>query len=271
MTDSGASFSERFGYRGPVVEITVREDAPEVVRDGIVMLGYDCGLGPKGMREIVCGAFLKRPDPNNWSDGNVEAEVHRLVDDAPWYKIYDLAERLYREVGQNDFTATRQVQYEQRLNRLFEENGIGWRMENGIVLVRGSEAFELATRDAVATARDAGAPSAANEIHEALKDISRRPDADVTGAIQHAMAALECVARTVDQSTDTLGPIIRRLPIPKPLDNALHGLWGFSSEQGRHVQEGRNPLFEEAELVVTAACAVSTYLLRHRARHLGHS
>lgn len=114
--------------------------------------------------------------------------------------------------------------------------------------------------------QQAGSPTAANEVHEALKDISRRPSADVTGAIQHAMAALECVAREVDGSTDTLGQIIKRLTIPQPLDGALHRLWGFASEQGRHIQEGREPSFEEAELVVTVASAVSVYLLRHATR-----
>jgi len=80
------------------------------------------------------------------------------------------------------------------------------------------------------------------------------------------MAALECVAREVDGSTDTLGQIIKRLPLPPPLDGALHRLWGFASEQGRHIQEGGEPRFEEAELVVTVAASVGVYLLRYRTR-----
>jgi hypothetical protein len=113
--------------------------------------------------------------------------------------------------------------------------------------------------------RDAGTPTAANEIHEALTDISRRPTADVTGAIQHAMAALECVAREIDGSSDMLGRIIGRLTLPPPLDGALHKLWGFALEQGRDIQEGWEPPFEEAELVVTVTSAVRVYLLRHHA------
>ena len=73
---------------------------------------------------------------------------------------------------------------------------------------------------------------------------------------------LECVARDADGSADTLGKIISRLDIPAPLDGALHKLWGFASEQGRHIQEGRDPKFDQAELVVTVASAVSVYLLR---------
>ena len=79
------------------------------------------------------------------------------------------------------------------------------------------------------------------------------------------MAALECVAREVGETTDTLGPAIRRLNLPAPLDQAVEKLWGFTSHQGRHILEGRQPQFEEAELVVTAASALRVYLLRRRA------
>ena len=265
MTDS-ASFSERHGYHGTDVEITTREDAPEEVRAAVLMLGYAAGMGPGGMRDTICEVLLKRPDPNNWSPGNIENEVHRLIDDAPWYKVYDIAERIHAEIARDDYTGTKQAEYARRLTQFFREHGIGWQMEEGRIVFRGSEAFTLATRDDVATMQQAGSPTAANEVHEAHKYISRRPSADVTGAIQHAMAALECVAREIDGSTDTLGQIIKRLTIPQPLDGALHRLWGFASEQGRHIQEGREPSFEEAELVVTVASAVSVYLLRHAAR-----
>ncbi|WP_242218882.1 AbiJ-NTD4 domain-containing protein [Shinella zoogloeoides] len=266
MVGSGSSFSERFGYGAPDAEITIREDAPEVLRIGVTQLAYAAGLSAKGIREIVCAVLLKRPDPNNWSPENVAREVDDLVSEAPWYKIYDLAERLHEQIGRQDYSGILQTDFVRRLDQLFREHGIGWQFEDGRIVVRGSEAFALATRDAVETMRIAGTPTAANEVHEALRDISRRPEADVTGAIQHAMAALECVAREIDGSNDTLGSIINRLPLPAPLDGALHRLWGFASQQGRHIQEGRAPLFAEAELVVTVASAVSVYLLRHRAR-----
>ncbi|MBP2463939.1 MULTISPECIES: hypothetical protein [unclassified Rhizobium] len=264
MTSEGIPFSQRFGYRAPDAEISVREDAPEAIRDAITMLGFAFDLGPDTMRDLLCGVLLKRPDPSNWSPGNVENEVYRLITDAPWFKVYDFAERLFVEVGKNDYDGERQQQFSERLNQSFRELGVGWQLEKGRLVVRGSKAFNLAIHDAVLTMDEAGTPTAANEIHEAIKDISRRPIADVTGAIQHAMAALECVAREIDGSSDTLGKIISRLSLPAPLDRALHQLWGFASEQGRHLQEGRAPRFEEAELVVTVASAVSVYLLRNR-------
>ncbi len=226
MSGPGSPFSARFGFRAPDAEITIRDNAPEPVRDAVTMLGYAFDNSPGRMRDVVCEVLLKRPDQNNWSVGNIEREVSALVDDAPWYKVYDLAERLYTEVAKGDYTGDFQRRFAEQLNQTFREMGVGWALENGILIARGSEAFTLATRDAVVTMMEAGAPTAASEIHEALTDISRRPAPDLTGSIQHAMAALECVARQIDGSGDTLGKIIGRLTLPPPLDSALHKLWG---------------------------------------------
>lgn len=261
MNDPHQPFSFRNRYKAPDAEITVREDAPDSVREAVTMLGYRFGFGPKSLRALVCEVLLTRPDANNWSDGPVEAEIARLVDEAPWFRVYDIAEALYAQIARDDYTATKAEAYAQQLNGVFHEQGVGWEMLEGRLVARGSEAFAIASQSAVTEMTAAGKPTAAKEIHEALTDISRRP-ADVTGAIQHAMAALECVAREVTGDNDTLGRLVAKLGVPPPMDSAVTKLWGFASEQGRHIREGREPKFEEAELVVTVASAVSVYLLR---------
>jgi hypothetical protein len=256
------SFSRRLGYRGEDAPITVREDAPDVLRGGLVMLADSLGLAPNNARFEVCGVLLRRPDPSNWSAyPNVFDEVQQLVAQAPWFRVYDIAESFYNRFARED--PSRATEFQDRLNELFRENGIGWEMHDGLIVARGSEAFAQTLRTATDVMLQTGRTTAANEMHEALRDISRRPKADVTGAIQHAMAALECVARDVTgQPKKTLGQIISGLGLPAPLDGALEKLWGFASEQGRHIREGREPRFGEAELVVTVASAVSVYLLR---------
>jgi hypothetical protein len=81
------------------------------------------------------------------------------------------------------------------------------------------------------------------------------------------MASLECVMRDLTgQTRKTLGKLLAdhqaTLNIPRPLDDALEKLWGYASEPGRHLREGREPRFEDAELVVTVAAAVAIYLSR---------
>lgn len=105
--------------------------------------------------------------------------------------------------------------------------------------------------------------TAASELREADADLSRRP-ADLTGAVQHSLAALECVAREHCGDQATFGKLLERYPdlFPKPLDKGMEKVWGFASEMGRHLREGRTPKEEEAELLVGLATACCTYLAR---------
>jgi hypothetical protein len=47
-----------------------------------------------------------------------------------------------------------------------------------------------------------------------------------------------------------------------PLDTAVSQVWGYASNEARHVEEGREPEREEAELVVGLAAVVATYLTK---------
>lgn len=118
---------------------------------------------------------------------------------------------------------------------------------------------------ATETLEDAGRSTASREIHEALRALSRRPEADLTGAVYHCMATVESVAR--DASGDpkaTLGEILKRLPhlLPKPLDQAASKLWGYASDQAHHMNETNILEREEVELVVGVAASLATYLTK---------
>ena len=194
-------------------------------------------------------------------------EIRRYVDASEWFEVYDVAEAIYRRLFTVGISTPEGApggpHFEAELNKYFRRRGIGWQLNGGNIEARGPEAFEQVLRNAHDELTQAGRPTASNEIHEAIKDLSRRPQPDVTGAIQHAMASLECVARDVTGDPQaTLGDILKRYPrtLPQPLDAALVKLWGFASEQGRHLREGRVPGYEEAEVVVQVAAAVAQYL-----------
>lgn len=255
-------FSDRLGYRGTEPEVTVREDAPEGLRFAIPLIAQDAGMSPGAMRKIICAVLLVRPDPSNWSEyPNIWDEVNGLIEDCPWFKVYDIAEAIHAAFAAQYSDGADILQ--DRLNGYFRENGIGWQMADGRIVYRGSEAFTETTREAAAVLMQTGRSAAANEIHEALADISRRPKPDVTGAIQHSIAALECTARDVTGEPNlTLGRLVSRLALSPPMDIAVEKLWGYASERARHIREGQAVSSEEAELVVSVACAVSTFLAR---------
>ena len=255
------TFSDRYGYGLPDAEIYIREDAPEMLRGAILMIVRALGMTPKTMRDVICQVLLVAPDRSNWSDyPNVWEEVNDLMAECSWFKVYDIAEALHAKLAYRDpnnastFTA--------RLNQFFREGGIGWEMQDGSIVFRG-EVFTESTGEAVTVLTETGRTGAANEIGEAIRDISRRPQPDITGAIQHAMAALESTARDVTgRPNRTLGRLVNELDLPRPLDTAVEKLWGFASDRARHIREAQAVDIAEAELVVSIACAVCTFLAK---------
>ena len=256
-----ASFSRRNRYAGAAKVISIREDAPEGLRVTVLDTASKLGLGPSRLRTIACQALRVRPDSNNWSEPNVWDEVQWLMHECEWFKVYDIIEALHAHIAEN-YDAT---SFADEINAYFVEDGIGWQLVDGQIVTRGTETFESIVPAAVAALDDTERPTAAGHLHEALEDLSRRPTADLTGAIYHAMGALEAVAP--DRAGDpkaTLGEVVKRNPdlLPKPLDIALSQLWGYASNEARHVLEGHEPNREEAELLVGLAAVMATYLTR---------
>jgi hypothetical protein len=248
-------FSQRRGFSARAAEITIRNEVPQHVRDALLHIAIDTGFRPSELRAVMCRALRVAPDSDNWSEfPNIRDEVQRLMESAEWYRVYDIVEALAEFVEGTE----RAESFEREVNEYFSEAGVGWQLVDTGIEVRGPEHFESAL-DAVASAlTDSTKGTAQREFHEARLDLSRRPEPDLTGAVQHALAGLECVARdAVGEPTATLGAILKRYPdlVPKPLDGALEKVWGYASDRARHVREGDAVQQSEAELLVTVAAA----------------
>ena len=257
-------FSRRHGFSNSPAEIRIRNDAPPNVRGALLMiLEGELQLRPNTIRDWLCTVLRELPDQNNWSEyPNIWQECQNLMYGAPWYRVYDFVELVYDRLA-NSQDPARAEQWANAVNEYFVETGVGWRLVEGQLESRGQEAFETAVDSARQALDEAALTTAKQEIHEALRDLSRRPEPDLTGAVQHAMAGLECTARqATNDARATLGEILRRHPdiVPRPLDESLSRMWGYASEMARHIREGRTPGRSETELVVTVAAAVCTYL-----------
>ena len=256
------TFSKRHNF-AKTPPITVRTDAPDGLRYAVIQNAYDCGPSYSELRSVVCRVLLGAPNPNNWSEvPNIRDEVLYDIGHCDWYKVYDVAEALLAHI-ENTLGYDSAVQFAEAMNDFFIGAGIGWQFApNQGIVYRGDEPFQVATNEAAATLEGSGRKNAASEIEEAIRDISRRPDPDITGAVSHSMAAVECVAQDVIGSKQTLGQMVGNLNLPKPLDEAVSKLYGFASQHGRHVSEQSRPAPEDAELLVQVACAVCTYLAK---------
>jgi AbiJ N-terminal domain 4 len=173
-------FSKRHRYSGGAKEITIREDAPENLRYFTLETAVELGWGPYSLRDILCRVLRVPPDPSNWSEyPNVWGEVQGLMYGCDWFKIYDIIEALHASMVKNDRNALSKhaPQFAEALNEFFIDEGIGWQLVNGQIVTRGTEAFEGVVTQAASALEATERPTAAKHLHEALQDLSRRPQA----------------------------------------------------------------------------------------------
>ncbi|MBX3097827.1 MAG: hypothetical protein KF812_13310 [Fimbriimonadaceae bacterium] len=242
-----------------------RNVAPEPFRAVVVALPLTLeGIYAKGTREALCRGLKKLPDSQNWSKDNIVSEVHSLIQDAEWYQVYDGAEAIADEILRRHMVDEYAL-YEEELNRTLEECSVGWRMVNARFEVRGDEAVQAIQDRSLTQIAESGLTVATSEMKEAIADLSRRPEPDLSGAVTHAYASLESIAKhCTNETKGTFGDILKWHPnlLPEPLKSAAEKFWGFASENARHAKEGRRLDTAEVEMAVGAAAVLSSFLLR---------
>jgi hypothetical protein len=258
----GDSFAERYNLRA-VKPATVREEAPARTRGGIFRIASTSGLKPFQLRRILCKRLLIKENHQIVEEHKILAEIEAMLEECVWYRVYCFTEDVYVELATRN--AALANDYAKAINSYFGETGIGWEIQDGNLHIRGGAGFEEAVRSANHALEHTGRLKAQEELRESIADISRLPEADITGAIQHAMAALECVARDLVGDTQiTLGKLVKRYPnlMPTTLAVVVDKAYGFASDEARHLKEGKSIDFSEAELVVSLSATLITYLLR---------
>ena len=248
--------------------MTIREDAPGSIRHGVFCIVSAVGIKPFQLRRLLCKRLLVRENTQIVEDHRILAEVDQMLADCIWYHVYGFVEDVSAELAAR--SSLQAQEYSTRINTYFSESGVGWELQDGVLRVRGGAGLDQALKNALDALDRSARQTAQGELQEAIKDISRVPEAEVTGAVQHAIAALECVARDlVGDPQITLGKLVKRYPdlMPTTLATVVDKAYGFASNEARHLVEGKKIDFCEAELMVSLSAAMITYLLRleHRA------
>ncbi|WP_417794682.1 AbiJ-NTD4 domain-containing protein [Terasakiella pusilla] len=255
------SFSTRHGFRTDAV-ITVREDAPDGFRYAVLSLAEDA-QGIKFAVNIIRRGLGEAPS-NDWSPDYQRQDAQSLIEHCDWWRVYDIAEMIYSTLDSKYGALRMHMQFENGINDFCHMHGIGWQMVDGRFQVRGEPTEDTLKSKIISELHEAGKRTTANELEQAINDLSRRPSPDITGAVQHVGAAIECLARDrFDDPKLTLGKIINTHPefFQGEYKKLAHSIWAITSNKGRHIEEGGEPTFHEAMLLVGVTSSFCSYLL----------
>ena len=248
--------------------VIVRGEAPDHLRKYVQFLLEHFNVSFGTATRLMAAVFESPVHDFIDSRKRREDAIQHALAICEWEEIYLLIQVIYDHVlGLDNLLRDEEgaERYNCMVNEYFRRHGIGYQLVDGRIQHRGDEPFEKAARSALKAAEESGLNAAHRELLEALDDLGKRPEPDLTGAISHSMASWLCVARAIDGDENANpGEILRRNPdlVPKPLDDVVKKLWGYSSQHGRKVSEGKTPTYDEAELVVALSAGAVTYLVR---------
>jgi len=223
-------FSSRFTFDPKLPKETIFEDAPERMRiaylNGILEpLTYsdreneaNRPLATYGLSKQFCAiARQEMPDFDRYS--SVWDDLKWLIKEASWFNFYDFVET----VGKNLLLVQKQFSYSQqwlddygfdsyrgKVNELFSEDRIGWRLDESSELIRELPK-SLSTRLSATAARLQGPFEPAREHYtKAVRYASARP-LDPENAIKEITSAIESVGRVFYPRAKTLGEIVKEM------------------------------------------------------------
>jgi len=159
------------------------------LREAIAEAGFP-SLGAQRM--ILCKAARVLPDAANWSPGNVERELAELLSGLEWFQFYDVVERARKFFPEGDevFYGYSTPAYDVAINRLFAEEGVGWRMKDGRLIRPGTEEFGEAVESARGALASAELAEPRCQFERALELRNARPP-DWPNAIKEAVNSVE--------------------------------------------------------------------------------
>jgi hypothetical protein len=184
---------------------------------------------------------------------DVEGFLDHLLE---WDRVYDFCERLYSHLAQgavfyqdgNEVAITRaqsQSFLAEELQRLFDEESLGFEFRDGLVQRRGKRHTISQITQAEKTLVDQRLDSARKHFSKSLRHFRDRKEPDLENAVKEAVCAVEAAAKELfpHAKASTLGDFVNwatnnnRTLLPKTIGQTFSGLYGFRNS-GEGVSHG---------------------------------
>lgn len=243
----------------------IEEDFPATARNGLLHVlteaiekNYlrDWFVVAKELRRIARVAPADYNETSTQSIRQARYDAETQLNQLDWDRSYDFCERLYSHLTQNicywysneEITITKahaQSFFAEEVQRIFEEESLGYEFRDGVVQRRGKRHTIIQTNKAERALADQRLDAARRHFSKALGYFHDRKKVDHENTVKEAVCAVEAAAKELfpDVKAKTLGDFIswatnsERNLLPKTIGQTFNGLYGFRNS-GEGVAHG---------------------------------
>ncbi len=283
-----ARFSSRFEYDPRLPKNPVVEDAPDGMRIAYVNsilepFTYEAKYDQDNeenrplqsyllKREFCAIARQEMPDfPNSTTHW---ADLKSLLTEASWFNFYDFVEsvgKLLKSGEEDSGSAFPErfsfANYKKYVNNLFDEERIGWRLNDRSELEKQIPRF-LANRLAATDAALADKFEPARRHFQKAVQYTLRTQPDPENAIKEVTSAIESVGRVLYPKANTLGKVVKEMEKEKGWPSMLVALieryYAYASSEPavRHGGTASSRvLLSDAEFCLHVGAAIIRYVV----------
>lgn len=239
-----------------------------IIDNYIRVHGYDAGKS-KISAVFADELFCIETRSSEYEYSRIEKMIYDVFDKGEYYEVLDTIEFIANKlmyIERFDYWANPiNKTYFKEYNELFEEEYIGYRFANNIIVkITNSEEIECINQ-----AGNSIFKSVNEHIDKAVRYISEK-DKDYENSIKESVSALETLCSIIsEENNKTLGETIKIISKEKKihpsLKEAILKLYGFASDEPgvRHGsgKEGNDITFDEAKAVLVICSAIINYLI----------
>lgn len=275
----------------------IEEDFPASARNGLLHVlneaiekDYlrDWFVPAKELRRIARVAPARYSSTSAESTKNAQFDVESQLNQLDWDRVYDFCERLHSHLTEDirswhndeEITITKgqaQSFLAEEVQRLFEEEGLGYEFCDGLVQRRGKRHTITQTNKAEKVLADQKLDAARIHFSKALRYFHDRKKTDHENTVKEAVCAVEAAAKELfpDAKAKTLGDFVGwatnsgRNLLPKTIGQTFSGLYGFrnSGEGVAHGAASGGAVTAELSEYILGTAASQIVLLADLARN----
>lgn len=238
-------------------------------------------LGIKFLIERICAENSQETDQQDYDSWTCWDSLKFKINDLEWYQFYDAVEiigeliksneHIYSDIwGSNDFESFMYDSYRQKINDLFSEHKVQWKLsESGRLESSLPKDLEVRVQQTDNLLKDQFEPARTHYAKARYYILS--PSTDPENSIKESVSAVESVCKAMYPNTATLGDALKSMRTEKIISPMLitvfEKFYAYTNAEPaiRHGSDKESKVIEyDAELALHMSAAFIRTIIQRR-------